>query len=147
MDEALENTLRQVFAPFSEDDREEMIAWVKHESDTRPLHTLYENEDGVVWKIGEPSPTNENLIVFAVLFEEEATKPCMHIYSCGMVQREDGATGMLYFKDISFNPKHLHGPIAPKALFLDWGEFMAADIEDRIEGAKKNGAAELPASE
>jgi hypothetical protein len=142
MDTALESTLRQVLAPFDEEDREELIAWVAHEAETRPLHTLYENADGVVWQIGKENPTNESLLVFAILYEEEATKPCMHIYSCGMVQGDGEQTGMVYYKDVSFNPKHLHGPIAPRALFFDWGEFMAADIEDRIEATKKqNGAA------
>jgi hypothetical protein len=149
MDQALEVTLRQVLAPFAEEDREEMIAWVKHEADTRPLHTLYENADGVVWQIGKENPTNESLIVFAILYEEEATKPCMHIYSCGAVKSESGETGMVYFKDVSFNLKHVHGPIAPRALMFDWGEFMAADIEDRIETTRKqaNGSAggEVPA--
>jgi len=130
-----------VLAPFTAEQRDAMVSWMEHEIETRPLIDNLTSEDGVNWVLGENSPGNEGATVFAMLHHE--TMRAIIIYSVAITpDPAAGGTRFEYFREVCYNPKHQHGPISGPALFLDFREFVAVDLEQKdAGGGQPNGAA------
>jgi hypothetical protein len=125
MESAAVELLQQVLAPFEDEDRAEMIAWMETE-----------REGG-------------GAVVFAMLFHEGLR--AFFIYSCHRAETgqtsEDGQPilAFSYYKEIAFGGGFSsHGPISPEALHADLRQF-AEEAEDPEPQKKTNGAAQLPA--
>lgn len=119
--------LGHVLAPFPEDKRAAMLSWVENEIRTRPLIDNLTSVEGVNWALGDPSPGNGGgALVFAMLYHEPIRG--VVIYSVTMTPQDDGQTAFEYFREVCFNPRHMHGPISGDALFLDFQEFVSVDL-------------------
>ena len=132
----LVDALTRVFGNVDEDRRARLIAWASEELGSRSVITLLVDADGVEYKIGEASPSNKDVIVFAMLYD--GTARAVDVYSAGFVVEEgSGKEGVLYFKETCWNPKHTWGPISVDALYTEWETFFAEpdDPEPEPNGA------------
>jgi hypothetical protein len=130
-EDQLIETLRAVLAPFPEEQREEMLSWAAKEMKTAPVVTILASKSGATWKIGEAPPSNDRLIVFAILLVDgDDHEPFFCIYSVGQV---DGG-GMLYFKELVFDPRYAYGPLSPEALYTDFEGFFAGEFPTPTNG-------------
>lgn len=141
MADDLADTLARVFAPFDDDERAQLIAWAGEELGTRSVITLMTDKRGAEWKVGEPSPSNEDAVVFAMLFDN--AQRCCDVY-CVMFVEQNGKEGVLYFKETCWNPDHTWGPLGKRGLWNEWIAFFGgADAGGGEEPpAKVNGAGE-----
>jgi hypothetical protein len=129
MGSAMIEMLGHVLAPFPEDRKSAMIAWVEHEIETRPLIDCLTSADGVTWTLGEKSPSNEAATVFAMLYHEAIRAVIIYAVNITPVAGStNGEASFEYFREVCFNPRHVHGPISGEALYLDLREFVAVDI-------------------
>jgi len=137
MADDLAETLSQVFAPFEEAQRTQLIAWASEELGTRSVITMLVDKRGSEWKVGEPSPSNENAVVFAILLDGPLR--CADIYCVSFVEA-DGKQGVVYFKETCWDPQHTWGPLGANALWAEWSAFFGASAEGEAEEPKPNGA-------
>jgi hypothetical protein len=114
----LVDALNQVFAGAPQDMREQLIAWAGEELGSRAILTMVTDEAGATWRVGEPSPSNKETTVFALLLDVGAR--AVDAYTFGMV---DGQ-GVLYFKETVWQLAHTYGPISIEALYLEWRAFF-----------------------
>jgi hypothetical protein len=96
-----------------------------------------------VWHFGQPNPTRPTATIFAMVLHEGI--PAVIVYSFEKVQDEKGSEGTLYYRDMVFEPKTVHGPIDPTALHLDLLKSLddgeEPDPGDEPEHTQTNGAA------
>ena len=148
MGSAMIEMLAQVLSPFPEGQRATMIKWIEHEMEAYPLIDCVTSTDDVTWTLGEKSPSNNSAAVFAMLYNEALRG--VIIYSVNVTPVEGGANGQAqfeYFREVCFNPKHMHGPISGNALYMELRTFVAVDFEDpENPGPPLNGAGATAAS-
>jgi hypothetical protein len=131
MASAMIELLNHVLAPFPEQQRTAMISWVEHEMATRPLLDWVTDTKGRTWTLGQKSPSNDSATVFAMLFHESMRAVVVYGVNITPVQGStNGEAAFEYFREVVFNPEHLHGPISGEALYLDLREFVAVDLDD-----------------
>lgn len=157
--------LAQVLDAMPEGQRKMMLAWAATEMHTRPIlnqvsSLLWDDGDDttpghyqtVVWQVGQPSPSIDHAIVFAIIGddgpEQRGPQSKVVVYSFAEVEIE-GKVGKLYYKEVVFDPKHASGPCSGEGLYRDWFDFFATDEQreeaegdgDTDERAHANGAA------
>jgi hypothetical protein len=155
MESAAVELLQQVLAPFEDEDRAEMIAWMEAELKTQAItDDLQDHVSGYHWQLVGVTPAQAEregggAVVFAMLFHEGLR--AFFIYSCHRAETgqtsEDGQPilAFSYYKEIAFGGGFSsHGPISPEALHADLRQF-AEEAEDPEPQKKTNGAAQLPA--
>ena len=129
------DVLGEVLAPLPADQRGAILEWVKREIATRAI-VQYVYEDGPpilrdadgnetggpqIWKLGEPSPLDENEIVFCMFYWEE--ERVVAVYSLKQ-QEIDGQQATFFFRSLVFKPVHVHGPVHHGALVNELGAFL-----------------------
>jgi hypothetical protein len=128
--------LGKVLAPFEDKQRDEMIGWVEREMESYPLIDNLTSADGVNWQLGQPSPgSGVDATVWAMLYNEQIRG--VVIYTVSINPAEGDRFTFEYFREVCFNPKHMHGPISAEALYIDLALFVQPEREPE---PKLNGA-------
>jgi hypothetical protein len=137
----LVEALERVFQNVDDGRRAQLIAWAAEELGTRPVITLLENDNGAVWEVGKPSPSNDEAIVFAMLMDDD--RRAVHVYCAGFAVDGSGNEGTLYYKETVWRPRHTWGPLSIDALWNEWSAFFGPDDQgddDEAPVQKPNGA-------
>jgi hypothetical protein len=165
--------IEQLFEPMPEGKRRLMVEWAKRELATRHVVTRvskrmwadeYKDAEGkahpgewqtVVWEVGQASPQNDNVKIFAMLVDDglggQGPTGKVAVFSFGMepAAGEDGATRPVYFKELVYSPDVVYGPLSGEAVYRDFFDFLATDEEreaaaqivDQALAGEANGAA------
>ncbi len=140
--------LEAVLAPFSDEKRANMLTWVEHEMQARPLIDLaiaisvdpgdpsqtppiLPREMPFQWILGAASPLNPSATIFAMLLDEKLRSVC--IYTFRVVEANGSPAGMEYFREVIFEPKFTHGAISGDALYDDVRDLIVDDNRELVQ--------------
>lgn len=157
MDHPILDALAAVLAPVPEEYRQEILALAKREIEERPLvEYCWDGLDrGEVdahgaltrpwaYQIGQPSPVHPSHTVFCMFLVEEPGSPhSVHAFTFETME-VSGQQGVQFYREVIFEPKHVTGPLTPKALYSEFMAFLEEPEEGPAAGrepAAQNGSA------
>jgi hypothetical protein len=132
--------LHEVLEPLGER-RPELMALIAHEMKTMPVVQFCCDKAVVVspdlvrtcntWKLGEPSPTDESTIVFAMLHDLDQRAVIVYTFQA-TESGEEYAYTTQFFREVIFDPALIQGPIHHDALFAQLRTHLLEEDEIAI---------------
>lgn len=113
--------LANVLEPLGEEKRDQILQWVEHEIDTRPI-VAYCADDQFSWDIGGPdplAPEGQPRTIFAML-EVDNT---IVVFSFAEIP-VPGGNAIQFFRDVVYEPKRSAGPLNHEALFRELQTYL-----------------------
>lgn len=131
MNDPIVEVLRKILTPLGEERCNALLALALGEFQRRQIVSYFDTglrSDGstLFWKLGEPSPLDEDTTVFAIFHvQHEGGKSEMVVFAYAVTKDEEsGEEGYTYFQEVIPDPKNIQGPISGEALFLELCDFL-----------------------
>jgi hypothetical protein len=131
--------LNEVLEPLGEH-RAPIMALVAHEMKTKAVVSFccdkpVVNPDGTrscnTWKLGEPSPTDDSTVVFAMLHDFDQRSVVAYTFQA-IEGDEEYRYKTQFFREVIFEPSLVQGPIHHDALFAELREHLLEEDEVAI---------------